>query len=118
MSNKSELQLISQAVKVLSGEQAYNQANLDQYLMGIQKINVSQKKKVRTLNRDLSKNKLSKADEIMYLNYSSYLNNQILKSENQDLPINMDEVKLIKNDSSEHESSFKKSPMRRKESAC
>ena len=52
----------------------------------------------------------------MYLNYSSYLNNQILNSEHQD--INMNEVKLIKNESSELESSFKKTPMVRKESAA
>ena len=30
--------LISQAVKVLDGEKAYNEANLDQFLMGIKNI--------------------------------------------------------------------------------
>ena len=33
-------EIINQAVKVLDGEKAYNDAILDQYLMGIKKIKV------------------------------------------------------------------------------
>ena len=38
-------QLINQAVKVLDGERAYNEANLDQFLMGIRNIKVKEKQK-------------------------------------------------------------------------
>lgn len=39
----STRELISQAFKVLDGEKSYNNADLDRYLMGIQKIKVEKK---------------------------------------------------------------------------
>jgi hypothetical protein len=35
--------MIGQAVQILDGEKAYNDANLDQFLMGIKKIKVEKK---------------------------------------------------------------------------
>ena len=63
--------LITQAVKVLDGEKAYNDANLDQYLMGIKKIKVEKKMLPKLLpslteNQESDKYKLSKADENFY----------------------------------------------------
>ena len=40
---QSTKQLINQAVKVLDGEKAYNDANLDQFLMGIQRVKINKK---------------------------------------------------------------------------
>ena len=54
--------MLNTAVKVLDGEKSYNQNNLDQYLMGIQKIRVEKKNfpKLPPINV------LSKADETFY----------------------------------------------------
>jgi hypothetical protein len=58
-------------VKVLDGEKAYNNANLDQYLMGITKINVIKKepKKLASMKDVPIKNRLTKADESFYQHY-------------------------------------------------
>ena len=58
-------------MKVLEGEKDYNDANLDQYLMGIKKIKVEKKKLPKLLpslneNPESVKYKLSKADENFY----------------------------------------------------
>jgi len=63
--------LISQAVKVLDGEKAYNENNLDQFLMGIKRINVEKKLPKQASQAHPShmynkRNKLSKADESFY----------------------------------------------------
>ena len=59
----------------MDGEKAYNDANLDQYLMGIKKIQV-EKKKLPKLLPSLStvdepkRIKLSKREEQLYKQYS------------------------------------------------
>ena len=80
-------QLLTQAVQVLGGEKAYNQANLDQYLMGIKKIKVAKKnmrKVLPTLDQQKLRNRLSRADESFYKQYSfinEHLSNERIKEE-------------------------------------
>lgn len=55
----------------MDGEKAYNDANLDQYLMGIKKMKVEKKMLPKLLpslneNPESLRNKLSKADENFY----------------------------------------------------
>lgn len=76
-------QLLTQAVQVLGGEKAYNQANLDQYLMGIRNIKVAKKnvpKVLPTLDQQKLRNRLSRADESFYKQYS-FINNEHLSNE-------------------------------------
>ena len=66
--------LLNQAVRILDGEKAYNNANLDQYLMGIKQIKC-QIKQIKTKypevrNSATLRNKLSKADETFYQQYA------------------------------------------------
>ena len=64
-------------MQILDGEKAYNDANLDQYLMGIKKLKV-EKKKLPKLLPSLSvaeepnkkRIKLSKREEQLYKQYS------------------------------------------------
>ena len=60
----------------MDGEKAYNDANLDQYLMGIKKLKVEKKKLPKLLpslsNQDAQPKriKLSKREEQLYKQYS------------------------------------------------
>jgi hypothetical protein len=80
---------------VLDGEKAYNDANLDQYLMGIRKIKVEKKKLPKLLpslneNPESVKYKLSKGEENFYQQYSA-INENIAgqKIGNEDLGLLM-----------------------------
>ena len=59
--------MLNTAVKVLDGEKKYNQNNLDQYLMGIQKLRVEKKNFPKLPAIKI----LSKADETFYQQYST-----------------------------------------------
>lgn len=70
---KNTKNLIDQAMQVLDGEKAYNDANLDKYLMGIKNIKPEKKSLPKILPQihDIGlkvklRNKLSKADETFY----------------------------------------------------
>jgi hypothetical protein len=93
---KNTKKMIGQAVKVLDGEKAYNDANLDQYLMGIRKIKVEKKillpKLLPTLDES-AKYKLSKEDENFYQQYSA-INDGISnrKLSNEDINVLMSPI--------------------------
>tara|TARA_B110000285_G_scaffold215931_1_gene262738 strand:+ start:444 stop:671 length:228 start_codon:yes stop_codon:yes gene_type:complete len=61
-------------VKVLDGEKAYNDANLDQYLMGIQRVKINKKEapqRVPSINELNHIHKLTKMDESFHMHYAA-----------------------------------------------